>query len=651
MKLKIGRSIPLLLQEINNFINFLKNKISFPWICIILFLSYSALVFNFSVGIDDEAMTYYLEEGIIRYGRIGASIMNQLFPSFAFIPHWTALIGLIFCTIDIILWCYIMDREVGFSKPIIMFALSTMISFPYIAKFAIFNGNLMTMGYVLFFTVIAFDIACKLFLTTNFKKIFFLVFCLVLVFLFEKAYIIFFCQSIAAVLLFHIRFNKQKRPLQKIFNFCLILIVAFVFSQIIIKLYQNYKNLSPFNYSDSYIRYNITSIKAFGESILLFAKGCISRIYSSIQNFSGGFIYIISVTIFIVLTIIDSIQKKNIWIVILAFCNIILSASTYIVTGNAWLPERVVCFNYAFFIVVSILYCGHIYQHNKKALHILYLVLFILIANQSREMTLIYNDKNETFAKDKRTAELLLNKIEEKCGTVATYSKPIIFLGFPDNLSASYGDVEKTSIFVWDRNSSTSLEENAQRIYRFYDCLGYHLETPSVLENFYTARKLIGNMASFPEDGCIRNEKDYILVKLGNSLCEILTDYKISNESPKLQGNIEQFSYDDVNKTISINGWLVNRGENSYNNNISLLLKSNSNKESYRLRMDSYNRKDITQHFSDGYNYDNSGINSILSISDYVDSGNYSVYLELKCNNITYQYSTGNTFVINNNQQ
>lgn len=420
-------------------------------------------------------------------------------------------------------------------------------------------------------------------------------------------------------------------------------IIAFILSRLFIKFYQYYNNLLPANYSDSYISYDFSGIKELGESIILFLRNALASIYNKGLNVFSERVYIISVVLLFLFATYESIKEKNIWISIMALCNVVLSYSVYIVTGNAGLPERIICFNYAFLIGLTIMYLGYMFRNKKSALCVLYCIMLLLIGNQSREMAQIYNNKNITFEKDKQMAESLLNKIEETCGTTSTYHKPVIFLGFPDNLPAVYDDVEKSSIFIWDRNSNTSIEEHSRRIYGFYDCLGYHLQSPTDTIDFYKIRQQISNMNAFPQNGSILNEQDYILVKLGNSLCEVLHDFEDIDVNTGLQGDIEWFDYNNDNRTLAIGGWLTKIGRNSYDNNISLILKNSSDSnDSYRLRTNNINREDITQYFSDGYNYDNCGINSFIFISDYVKNGTYGVYLELKSGENTYLFDTKN---------
>ena len=313
-------------------------------------------------------------------------------------------------------------------------------------------------------------------------------------------------------------------------------------------------------------------------------------------------------------------------IIIYGIGSVILSVAVLLVTGNADMPYRTYCFNYAIFILSTLLYFGCSFQLNNKIKICLEIGLLFLIVTQSKEMEQIYYDKYLTTEQDKKLAGQIMTELERECGTIATYNKPIIFMGFPNNQICSYGEVEKTSLFLWDRISGTASEEASIRIFRYLEMLGYQINNNVSDVNFKEVREITAEMSSFPEKNSIYEAEEYIIVKLGDSLLEILDNNKVWEQDLNLIGNIENFTYDKRN--LYITGWLILKGENAFSSNISLILKNNTN--SYRLRLDEYVRKDVTSYFADGFNYDNSGISANITIPDGVEKGNYQVYLELK---------------------
>ncbi len=257
--------------------------------------------------------------------------------------------------------------------------------------------------------------------------------------------------------------------------------------------------------------------------------------------------------------------------------------------------------------------------------------MIFIIGNQSREMAEIYNVKHTTFEKDREIAEGVLECVQRECGAISAFNKPIVFMGFPDNITAEYGEVEESSIFVWDRNVD---EFNTRRIFSFFEELGYSLNSKIGNIDYDKIRENLYFMKSYPEDGCVAENEEYIIVKLGDSLCETLKNYSIVESNGQLEGNIEGFAYE--NNIISMKGWLIKIEQNAYDNNISLILYNDN--ISYRLRIDEVQRPDITQYYGYNYNFDNSGINAYISIPKCVVDGEYKVYLELKDKNEVLQY-------------
>lgn len=634
------------------FLNFCKEKIYMGGIVLTIVLSYGLLVARVAIGIDDESMDMYLYGGeLIRQDRIGWIITNKFFSSYTFLPWFTSLLGIVLFTGGILLWLYGLDKELNsvFSKGVLTVAGMVNISFPYIAKFAIFNGNMIAMGYVMLFTSIALYISYKVWDQTNIRYILTLFFCISGVFLFEKAYIVLFCQGVAFFALMKRCLDKNikvSKILKWIFTLCITMGVSFLIAKGIIFMVQRGSNINASDYTSSYIKYDITSLYNLILSIRNFVGEYATAILSKTVQMTGERVYVFSGIVMLILTAINVVNRKDIFIALLGVGNIFLSATVYFVTGNIYLPYRVYCFNYAFFIGMSALFLGYVICKEKAwKKKIYYLVYFLIIGNQCKAMEQIYYQKYITFEKDKRMAELVIEKVENECGKISAYNKPIIFMGFPNDYNINYSEVEESSLYIWDRNSSTASEETSRRIYNFFEELGYLIKKECGNVDYYEVRKRISSMSSFPEDGCVEETDEYIIVKLGDSLCEILDeneeDWKFDES---LFASIELLSCE--NNMLSLKGWLIRQGYPSFNNNISLILSDGINQ--YKIRIDEYDREDVSNYIGDGINYNNCGFNVNMLISDYVNSGNYEVYLELvEKDNRKYMFDCGQKILIN----
>ena len=638
---------------LKNYSDFCKKRVYMGAIILTIALAYGLLITRVAIGIDDENMNTYLYGGeLIRQDRIGWVITNKLFPSYIFLPWFTSLLGIVLFTLGILLWLYGIDRKLSspFSKGTLTVTGMVSISFPYIAKFAIFNGNMITMGYVMILTSIALYMSYKVWDEVKIRDIVIVLSCISGVFLFEKAYIVLFCQGAAYFVLMKRRFDKKVTMLKVIkwiLLMCFTIAVSFLVSKMIIFIVQSCTGNSAGGYTSNYVKYNLISWHNFILSIRNFIRDYAVLIVSRANQLVGEKIYVFSIVIMLVLLFGVSISKKDIFIVLLGVGNIILSATVFLATGNIYIPFRAYCFNYAFFIGIVALFLGYeIGDKNKWKKMVFYAVYFLIIGNQCRAMEQIYYQKYITFEKDKRIAELIIEQVESECGTISTYNKPIIFMGFPNNYNINYVEVEEGSIYIWDRNSSVELEETSHRVYNFFEELGYSIKRGTGNIDYYEVRKRISTMSAFPEAGCVEETKDYIIVKLGDSLCEILTENEeswISDES--LMASIEWLSCE--NNLLSVGGWLIRQGYPSFDNNISLILSDGVN--NYKMRIDEYDREDVTNYIGDGINYNNCGFNTNILISDYVKSGNYRVYLELTGNDDKnkYIYDSGQIIFIN----
>ncbi len=469
-------------------------------------------------------------------------------------------------------------------------------------------------------------------------------------FIFDKAYILLFCQCIAFFVLLKKYFDSDIKPsriIKWVLILCAIIFVSFIFAKLTIIGVQSYTKHLANGYTLTYIQYDFTNIKSFIISLKNFLIAYTDTIGNRMKTSFGEKMYIASIGIMLVCTIYASISKKDFFIIILGLGNIIITFGMHIVTGNAWLPQRAYCFNYALFVAESVLFGGYFIINYVRSLfltNVFYFLILFIIGNQSKEMEELYYQKYITCCQDKRFAEQVIQEVERECGRISTYNKPIVFMGFPNDYTLQWDELESTSIFIHDRLASVTYEETSRRIYNLYKELGYSLKKASdIAIDYYDVRYEVASMSAFPEDGCVKEQDDYIIVKLGDSLCEILDDensnWKMEED---LTGNIDWCIYED--RILNIGGWLNGQDYPSYNN-ISLILWNDKNQ--YRMRLDERVTK-ITSNIDDSINYKNYSFNNTIILSDYIESGHYTIYLELSvCNDEKYLYNTGQIINVN----
>lgn len=109
--------------------------------------------------------------------------------------------------------------------------------------------------------------------------------------------------------------------------------------------------------------------------------------------------------------------------------------------------------------------------------------------------------------------------------------------------------------------------------------------------------------------------------------------YKSEHDS--LLINTEDFKwYIDVNKCdasgkIDISGWIIRPKNNSLNSSFQIILKNISTSEWSFIKTNSFSRKEVTDYFHDGFNYDNSGFSSSTKLDNFSlnQPSNYEIYI------------------------
>lgn len=630
-----------------NFLAFCNKRIYLKMIILVLLLSYIVIIVYGGIGIDDESMYHYLSGQLISQGRVGWNISNLFFEGYEYIPGWTILVGICLFLIGILLCIWIFDFYLNgfFSKKLLSFTIIELFCYPYIAKFAVFNGNMLMAGYVFCGVAIALYGAIGIFTKLNLKNVLFLNLGLCIIYLFEKTYVTFLAQFILAYLLIF-QTVKTKIKFKQLIKYSITLltsvIFAFLISSVIILIIQSATGNLANGYTSGYFRYDFSNINNFLQTLKSFIEVYLSRLFIGAKSDWAARIYLGSITILFILSVYNSLRKQNFLILISAIFAIVFSSIVPLVTGNGYLPYRTYCFNYVLLIVTTILYLGVSYSYNNLLRILFSIMAIILIANQIKEMENVYYNKYLTSDIDKRRAEDIISELEKVCGASSIYNKPIVFMGIPNDEICAYGEPEETSLFVWDRFTSTQLEEKSDRIVNFFHVLGYNINGNLKDIDFGIIRENIATMSAFPQKNSILETEDYIIVKLGDSLLEIVKDEPKWIYDRQFIGNIEAFSY--ANNVLNITGWLALNGESAYDSNISLIIKNDD--FCYRLRSDEYTREDVTEYMSDGFNYDNSGIKININIPQEIEDGEYSLYFEIEKNGAYYLYNMDRSIII-----
>lgn len=561
-------------------------------------------------------------------------------------PVWNNFFGLLLFIIGIIFWAFILYRFSGenIDKSQLIIFSCILVSFPYLAKMIIFTGNLVTLGYIYIFSALSI-----LFLFMEKNKYFsyiISIICLSITLMFDKAYIVLFFQGICIVFLLNTSLQKKLYEIKFFIKFliyiCLHVLISLIMYIACTKYIQLWLNIIPNNYTNNYFQYDfanmLSSIKIF---IINFFKISLFRVTTS-----AGLIFLISNFIFLVLEIYISLKNKKILNFIIAIGFIFITNLVFFITGNIYMPQRTFCYSYALFVAaIFVLLYKHI-KFNRILNTIIIVFSFIIVFYQSKEMTTIFYNAHITYKQDENKMNLLVNDIYKLVGS--NNKKPIIFMGNPNEWHYSYGEREETSIFVWDRLASENSEETSNRLYEFINMQGYNINKPSRDVDFTQIREELFNMNSWPMENSINVYDEYIIIKLGDSNCEIYNGsleeclFTIDGKQIEVPYNID-YCNDDLNN-FSISGWIALLEGNPVNSNYSLLLSS-ENKQ-YKLRLEEVERKDVTQYLNNGYNYDYSGFSGNCT-SQYIEKGKYNLYILIESEDNNYILNINKTLVYN----
>lgn len=624
-------------------------------ICLTAIVSYGYLIVTYTYGINDEVIDLYVYDTyLIRQDRIGIYIFNKIVHIFDLLPFWGEAIGVVTIVFASIVWALVLNYSIGEGKiPKIVLSLSAcaFISFPYIGKSAIWRGCLAQAGIVLFFAGMAAYFYHQYLVK---KKILYIVFspiCGMVALWFDKAYITTIIMGMLFVFWMHIRYEKHnfKSFLWEGVKLISCIVACLVLTILVVKLMQRGYGITANNYTSTYFRYNDDKIIS---QIIQFVPNLIKKIlYLSKESWANGMFFVALIGTLLI-GIVDSVKNKELWSLLISIGMIIDVLLIYIITGNLYMPERSVCHVIALFIAMFLVNIVRIIYdtYNRFIIARIFVlgIMTLCVINFTYEMSQIYYAKYLTFEKDKTILDCLMHDVYAKCGY--NTQKPIVFLGIPNDMKISWPEAEKASVFSWGRLETIAREENSGLLYGFINDNGYSVKGVPQGIDFSEARRKISGMRNWPEDGCIEENDEYILVKLGDSIYEIFDmkkeelfqEYTVND---KINFSIDRISLE--NNIIDMSGWAVMIGDDAYDYNISVLLVSHISDTQYKLRINETIRTDVTAYFSDGYNYDNSGFNINMPLLEIVNQGSYDILLLIETTEGKYLVDIGQDIEVN----
>ena len=470
---------------------------------------------NPSMGVDDEAFAKYFYQHVsLLAGRWTYLVWIWAFGTLRFLPMSTDFFVVISLYISVIIYAHILDlvsrnqvSEVGKT-----FFSCGVISFSYTAHLFVFMGANINVMPIFFITSVCILVFYKM-LQNQLNKIVGSIIFIFLGMLANDYGYQFIAVALFVLLLLMLTFDDErvltlKKTILVIFYYTGLTILSVIGYFSIGRLLQRIYGVGHSPYTAGYLGHDFS--QGF-RSVLLHVVYVLRSLYQSDETMR--MIFIISIILLIV-SIINSIRKKN---MLIFFAAVFLCLSPFllaILLGNKYMPVRTFL-HIALFFGFSLFY---IYDTLRRfpiigiVLKYCIAVIFsIVILNQVIRMNTIFYIDFERYQWDRHVSQTIITDINR----VNEEDKPILLLGIK-NFEHPYGvyDAVGHSFFKWDRSGRLDLELSSTRILKFWEFLGYDF-TIARVSDYDLLFEFFESMPAFPLDGYIIDAGDFIIIKIG----------------------------------------------------------------------------------------------------------------------------------------
>ena len=526
------------------FVNFCKKNyflIVFAAFCV--FISYSAKIFLFSIGVDTDCFIADRQgtiEHLFAINRTSFVFLRNLWHIKQFNPFYFTIVGMIFLTLSAVSWAYFIscfDKKSSRKLPLFAF-VGVMLTSPIWAEKLYFTATEnFAIIFILPFVIVA---LFKGFEEKSKKKIIATILIMAFIINVYQSFAVLFLFGIAIVFIFTSQNNDfdKKLPLKIFASFLISLAIYWLIGKFSIFIFQIDKSdyLSQMNvWNAGSIKTNILNILGFGY-ILTFAKipqihSIVSSVFLDKSSFTittgmsipdriyelaSVFGSVILLPLIIVFFVYLWKNKEKNQKVIYWSAGIFIPLSIMllaIILGNK--PPFRTLFEYPF--VFGFLFYFIISRSSKKISCFFAILAFAVALNSSQISSALFYSDSERFRQDVFLAQQIdfeIRKIENEAEKIN-----IAFIGKREpQKSAVYirGEVIGFSKFEFGVND---FWESSKRGVMFMQSLGMNYEL-SDSSQMKTARELAKTMPNFPQDGSIMLFDDFIIVKLSDSVYE-----------------------------------------------------------------------------------------------------------------------------------
>ncbi len=547
----------------------MRNKTFRIPLLITLLCSYGFFVTHYAVGIDDTAMGRYFTEGLAPVeGRWVIFLLNKIIPLITFTPFLTDFLGVLFLTVFAVMFCAIWSiLSDGRMKPWMLSLVACLIvSNPISSEvFVYYLHNGVGIGYCI--TLFAACLLCGYALDIRLNKWYRVLEAAILltisIGLYESFEVVFAILTLG-ILLLTMWYKRDsvscKRFCFVIVTMLLVMVLAIVLRSLVVDGIAALWGFEKGQERSVYLGWMLKSgaiatIRSYLQYILLLF-GLNGIFYVGIR------FYVISEIVLLVFFVVESIKQRNIKMLIAVFMLEVIPWSLVFVTGRVplyrscqYIPVMV---GMAGGVILQ--FCGEIKDNSKEISgpHIrmvlrrggqivLGITLGIVIYTQSFDSNRWYYLDYLKYQDDVKTCDAIYNVLRSKYSA----DKPVVFLGmhetstevvrqtqaayeskeyqifhwfaqrwvdpsvlepYENDTGYKYGQSAASSTLAW---ALSSFGDGDAELHRFMQMLGYDLMQgdATVVAQAVEKNNQI-KLPSWPQDGCILETEDYIIVNI-----------------------------------------------------------------------------------------------------------------------------------------
>jgi hypothetical protein len=510
-------SLPRFIDEQGNIFKryLIKNQKVFILFFLIATVSYGYELFNFSLSIDEEMVSFTKAKNEYIYllvGRWGVFFVSQLFSPESVLPYYPFLITLVCLSISGVLF---ITRESSSLSAKIIFGL-LFISHPVHAYYLTFNTVNLYYGMGMVLSTVSYLLFVESTKVPRYRWWYFASSTIILTIALSlyQAMIAFFL-VFAVYHIFNLHFNDRKILWQKVFVYLTRLIAVLISSVILYKIVDIIARYSVLGSASNEQLAYINDLFEWGKKpvneiimeLIRFIAGWISG-WSAYQNFLGisskSILVLFVIMFYYVINMPGSISSKLFKILCLGA--LLLSSFSLVLLNGMPLPYRTMM---AFPLMIGILWWFTYRQSGSILRKIMLLVALVLAINNTYTNTRLFYSSQVVWQADRDMANRIVERIYNLDPPLINGKLKVVFIGhygYSKNELFIRSGMHGASFFDWDSG-------NPQRMVALFKTIGINEIQLISTDEFNNIGNQVDQMPCWPEKCSVALINDIVVVK------------------------------------------------------------------------------------------------------------------------------------------